>query len=498
MSTDTHAQTDSSRLYGSDATQDEQRRAFRESEVPVAVYGLGKMGLPLGAAFAELTGAVQGVDIDPDRVATVEAGQNPFGNEAGLSTLLADVVRADQFRATTNGEAAAANASVHIIAVPTLVDERGAPDLSTLRAAVQTVTAGLEAGDMVVIESTVPPGTCQEVVAPLLAEADPDPGTVGLAFCPERTASGRALQDIREAYPKVVGGVDEESGRVAELMYDELTDNDVVRVSDATTAECVKLFEGVYRDVNIALANELGQLTDDLGIDVTEAIDTANTQPYCSIHTPGAGVGGHCIPYYPYFLFDGVERDTQLIETGRSVNETMPTFVVKRLAEELAAEGISAGNATVGLLGVTYRAGVPETRESPAVDIAYQLSNLGATVLATDPLLEELPEMPGEFVGLSALESRDLDAAVLVTAHEAFAEIDWDAFVTDEGATTNDAGAVDGEAATNGPGAVDGETTLSEDAATTARSGIVVIDGRQALDLSETPHRQYTIGKGWD
>lgn len=472
MSTDTHAQTENSGLYDSDATQDEQQQAFREGDVPVSVHGLGKMGLPLGTAFAELTGAVQGVDIDPDRVATVEAGQNPFENEVGLSALLSGVVETGAFRATTDGEAAAAKASVHIIAVPTLVDEQGSPDLSNLRAAVRTVTTGLEAGDMVVIESTVPPGTCQDVVAPLLAEGDPDPETVGLAFCPERTASGRALQDIREAYPKVVGGIDEESGRVAELMYDELTDNTVLCVSDATTAECVKLFEGVYRDVNIGLANELGQLTDDLGIDVTEAIDTANTQPYCNIHTPGAGVGGHCIPYYPYFLVDGIERDAELIETARSINETMPTFVVKRLAEELAAVGTSVGEATVALLGVTYRAGVPETRESPAVDIAYQLSNLGGTVLATDPLLDELPEMPGEYVSLPDLESKDIDAAVLVTAHEAFGEIDWDAFITEEGA--------------------------AENGAASDRRGIVVIDGRQALDLSETPHRQYTVGKGWE
>ena len=471
MSTDTHTETVG--LYGSDAPGDDQRRAVREGRVPTAVYGLGKMGLPLAAAFAETTGAVHGVDVDPDRVATLRDGDNPFEHEPELSELVADVVADGRFRATTDGNAAAAVARLHVIAVPTLVDDDGDTDLLHLRAAARTVASSLTAGDLVAVESTVPPGTCREVVAPVLAEGDADHGTYGLAFCPERVASGSALRDIREAYPKVVGGVDAESGRVAELVYGELTDNDVVRVSDATTAECVKLFEGVYRDVNIALANELAQLTDNLGVDVVEAIDAANTQPYCNVLTPGAGVGGHCIPYYPYFLTGAVDRDTPLVRTARAVNEGMPEFVVRRLADELAGAGASVGDATVAVLGVTYRAGVPETRESPAIGISNRLADLGATVLAVDPLLDELPAMPAEHVHLSALYDRDVDAAVLVTAHDAFDDIDWDAV-----------------SASRGPDAV-GADRHSDD-------GIVVVDGRQALDLSGTRHRQYTIGRGGD
>jgi UDP-N-acetyl-D-mannosaminuronic acid dehydrogenase len=465
MTTDSRSGTETVGLYGSDATDDEQRRAFRNGRVPTTVYGLGKMGVPLAAVFAETTGAVTGFDIDPDRVATLAAGANPFENEPGLSALLADLVEDARFTPTTDGETAARAARVHVIVVPTVVDEAGAVDLSNLRAAARTVAAGLAPGDLVVVESTVPPGTCRDVVAPILASGTAEAGTFGLAFCPERTASGRALRDIRGAYPKIVGGVDEESGRAAELVYGELTDNRVVRVADATTAECVKLFEGVYRDVNIALANELAKLTDELGIDVVEAIDAANTQPFCEIHTPGAGVGGHCIPYYPYFLTEGLETETPLVETARSINEGMPGFVVRRVAEELAAVGTSVGDATVAILGVTYRPGVPETRESPAIDIADRLSELGATVLAVDPVLEGLPEMSAEQVDLSTLASKTIDAAVLVTAHEAFEGIDWDAL------------AADGDAPTDDP-------------------GIVVVDGRQSLDLTDTPHRQYTIGVG--
>ncbi|MUW14926.1 nucleotide sugar dehydrogenase, partial [Halorubrum sp. CBA1125] len=398
--------TETGGLYGSDTSAARQRRAFRDGSIPVAVYGMGKIGLPLSLVYAEATGAVTGVDIDPERVAALNGGSNPFDHEPGLSALLSNLVADGRFESTTDGEAAAASARVHVIVVPTVIDEADDPDLSALEAAAETVRAGLDPGDVVFVESTVPPGTCADVVAPILTAGDREPGEFGLAHTPERTASGRALRDIRGSYPKIVGGVDAESGRVAALVYGELTDNEVIRTSDARTAECVKLFEGVYRDVNIALANELGSLTDEFGVDVVETIEAANTQPYCDILTPGAGVGGHCIPYYPYFLLDGVNDRAPLIRTARSVNERMPGFVVETLVDELAADGGSVEGATVALLGVAYRAGVPETRASPAIDIAHRLDRLGATVLAVDPILDDLPEMPGEHVAIDELASR--------------------------------------------------------------------------------------------
>jgi len=452
-------------LYGGDAGPDEQRAAFREGRTPVAVYGMGKIGLPLSLVYAEVTGAVTGVDIDSERVAALNRGVNPFDHEPGVSALLSNSVADGRFASTTDGEVAAGAARVHVIVVPTVIDEADDPDLSALEAAAETVRAGLEPGDVVFVESTVPPGTCKDVIEPILTAGDRESGEFGLAHTPERTASGRALRDIRGSYPKIVGGIDAESGRVAELVYAELTENEIVRTSDARTAECVKLFEGVYRDVNIALANELATLTDEFGVDAIETIEAANTQPYCDILTPGAGVGGHCIPYYPYFLLHGVEGGAPLIRTARSVNERMPGFVVETLVDGLAAAGGVEG-ATVGLFGVAYRAGVPEMRASPAIDIAHRLDRLGATVLAVDPILDELPEMPGKHVPLDEIERRDLDAAVLVTAHDEFGSIDWTAFER------------------TGP---DG-----------GRRGIPVVDGRQALDLSETAHRTYTVGRGWD
>ena len=263
-------------LYGSDVAEDRQRSAFLSGETPVAVYGLGKMGLPLAAVYADVTGNVVGADVDPDVVETVDHGNCHVEREPGLPELVSDLHDRGALRAVAEPAEAAAEAAIHVLIVPTPITDDNEPDLSILRAATRSVAEGLSPGDVVVVECTVPPGTTDGMVREtLLEESGLEAGEFGLVFCPERTSSGRALEDIRGAYPKVVGGVDAESRRVAGLVYGEINDEGVLPVSDATTAEAVKVFEGLYRDVNIALANELGRFADEMDIDVREAIETA-------------------------------------------------------------------------------------------------------------------------------------------------------------------------------------------------------------------------------
>ncbi|WP_136590419.1 nucleotide sugar dehydrogenase [Salinigranum halophilum] len=421
--------TNAHSLYG--GTDGQLTDDIANGRVQVAVYGLGKMGLPLAAALAERTGDVVGVDVDESVVEAVNAGESHVANEPGLADLVHETVDDGSLRATTDGKRAAANASVHVVVVPTKLHEGARPDLDIVRAVTRQVAAGLDAGDAVFLESTVPPGTCRDVVEPLLAtESGLAPEAFGVAFCPERTSSGRALRDIRGAYPKVVGGTDPRATRTAQRFYEAVTDNEVIPVSDAATAEAVKVFEGVYRDVNIALANELGRVSERLEIDGREAIDVANTQPYCEIHDPGPGVGGHCIPFYPHFLMSAVDTDTPLIRTARSVNESMPGYTAGLVSDLLEAAGRRVDDATVLLLGVTYRPGVAETTHTPALPLARRLDQLGAAVAVADPLVEPavLDESPATHLPLETVESLAPDAVVVVTPHEEFESLDWSAF----------------------------------------------------------------------
>ena len=434
-------------LYGADADEAAQRTAFTDGDVPVAVYGLGKMGLPLAAVYAAVSGNTIGVDIDEEVVRGINDGECHVKREPGLSPLVADMVDAGAFRATTDSAEAAEAASVHVLMVPTLLTDAREPDLSVLLSAVEDVGEGLSPGDLVIVESTVPPRTTVDRVVPLLAETSGlEPGEFGAAACPERTVSGEALDDIRGTHPKVVGGVDEESTRAAALIYGEISDNEVIATTGSTTAEAVKVFEGVYRDVNIALANQLATYSRPMDIDVNEAIDVANTQPFCEIHTPGPGVGGHCIPVYPYFLSGEFDVDDPLLTTARDVNDGMAEYTVSMLGRILEAHGIDRPDPRVLLLGLTYKANIEELRNAPSIPIARILREGGATVSGVDPMLDDWGALDDvERVELSAVHERDVDAVVVVTPHDEFADLDWEHFDAPilDGRRSIDAGAVD-------------------------------------------------------
>ncbi|WP_257300307.1 nucleotide sugar dehydrogenase [Haloarchaeobius sp. FL176] len=416
------------RLYGSSLANDRQQSALRSGDVPVGVYGLGKMGLPLAAVYAKTTGNVLGADIDPEVVETVNAGHAHVEGEPGLEDLVRETVTEGELHAYTDGAKVAEEAAVHVVIVPTLVDEEDDPDLDLVRAVASDIAAGLAPGDMILFESTLPPRSCQDVLLPLVeAESGLDRSQFGLAFCPERTSSGRAINDIRGAYPKIVGGIDEESTRVATLIYEEITHNEVIQMESATAAEAVKVFEGVYRDVNIALANELGMMADELGIDVVDAIEAANTQPYCDIHSPGAGVGGHCIPYYPYFLIGELSSSTRLLSTARSVNEMMPLYTMEFVLGELRSVGKPPSDASVLVLGLTYRPGIAETRATPALPIVDHLDDAGVDVHAVDPVLDEYGEFEAAGATIEQLgdvEDQTYDGVVMVTSQPAFESLD--------------------------------------------------------------------------
>ncbi|MGD9118481.1 MAG: nucleotide sugar dehydrogenase [Dehalococcoidia bacterium] len=399
-------------------------------KLTVAVYGLGKMGLPLAGVFAETGARVIGIDIDQKRVDAINGGECPIPDEPGLAEIIKASVKKQSLSATTDGVVAARESDIMIILVPSLLDKDKNPDMTAVTTACSSISEGLSKGDLVILETTVPPRTTKDVVLPILMQSGLKEGEFGLAFCPERTSSGRAIRDITGAYVKVVGGIDRESTETAKAIYSVINKRGVITVSDATSAEVMKLSEGIYRDVNIALSNELSLICREIGVSPMEVFSVANEsfdeerqRYHINLLKPGAGVGGHCIPVYPYFVTRTTESDTSLIKAARQINESMPYHMVNLTIEGLNEVGRKVKGSNILILGLAFRDGVKEARNSPAVPIIGKLLELQANVFLYDPLFskEEIQGFGAEYRDSFA----DMDCAVIVTDHKEFKGYDW-------------------------------------------------------------------------
>jgi len=384
----------------------------------VAVVGLGRIGLPLAVRFAARDLPVVGIDTDAALVEAIAAGRCPYEGEEGLPEELSRAVASGRLTATT--EAAEAAAEVVVIIVRVGLGDDGRADFSHLDAAADRLSAVLRRDSLALLETTVPIGTTRGRLGPRLEAAGLRAGAdFRLAYSPERVSVGRVLRDLA-AYPKVVGGIDEGSTAAAAEFYRQALGVDVIAVPDCETAEFVKLAETTYRDVNIALANELAQYADRWGIDVSAAFAAANSQPYSHLHQPGVGVGGHCIPVNPRFLLDE-GSPLRLPALARQANEAMARYAIDRL--EAALGGLRGK--TVLILGVAYRPGVKEAANSPTFALARELVERGAEPLAHDPLFsaEELSAL-----GLRPAPSfppPHVDAVILQTAHDLYLGLDF-------------------------------------------------------------------------
>jgi len=404
--------------------------AFTSGRVTVALYGLGKMGLPLAAVFADKGARVIGVDVDQKLVNEINKGRCPIANEPGLPEMIKANVEGQRLSAIIDGVAAARESDVMVILVPCLLNSDNSPDLSAITEVCSIIARGLSRGDFVILETTVPPRTTKDILLPILKQSGLKEGEFGLAFCPERTSSGRAIRDIAGAYRKVVSGMDKESTETAAAIYSVINKKGVITVSDTTTAEAVKLFEGIYRDVNIALSNELALVCREIGVNSAEVFRVANEpvteetgHPYTNLLQPGAGVGGHCIPVYPYFVTKTTGTDTSLIKLARKINDSMPYHMVDLVMEGLNEAGRSIKDSDILILGLAFRGGVKETRNSPTIPIIERLRELHANVFLYDPLFskEEI-----ESFGAKYSNSFDnMDCLVIVTNHKEFREYDW-------------------------------------------------------------------------
>ncbi len=380
----------------------------------VGVIGLGYVGLPLAVAFAQEGCDVIAVDSDVRKVAAIEAG------ESYVEDVSSDELRALAGRiGATTRYARLAKADAVLMCVPTPLTSNREPDLGPLIDATRALAEVLQAGQLVVLESTTYPGTTRERVAPLLEESGLAAGRdFHLAFSPERVDPGRTDFTLRNT-PKVLGGLTEACAQRAQELYGLVCDS-VVLVSSPEAAELTKLLENIFRSVNIALVNELAMLTDRMGIDIWEVVDAAATKPYGFMRfEPGPGMGGHCLPVDPFYLsWRAREFDmaTEFIELAGKVNQQMPYHCVAKAQRALNDRGMSVKGARVAVIGVSYKPGTSDVRESPALKIIGLLRDLGAQVLYHDPHVPELGELALASTPLEQAAS-EADLAIIVTAH---------------------------------------------------------------------------------
>jgi UDP-N-acetyl-D-mannosaminuronic acid dehydrogenase len=362
----------------------------------VAVIGLGNAGLPLAAVIADSGLDVVGVDIDADRCLLINRGSSPIPEEPGLEDLIR-IHGGKRLRATADFQDAR-GCGAFIVIVPLFVDEGLDPDWRVLEAACRSLGKILKGGDLVVLETTVPPGTTDRLVSSWLQQASGlGREEFHLAYSPERIMTGYSISRLRE-FPKVVGGTDEKSGQLACQLYRRFIPH-LHLVSSARVAEMIKVMEGCYRDVNIALANELFKISDELGIDFFEAREHANHQ-YCHLHLPSTGVGGHCIPVYPWFLIKEMEKRerfdyARLLRSSREINDQMVQYWAERILLQALKVKKPLGQVRICIAGITFRPGVKEFYNSRNLALAMLLGEKGLDVFAFDPLLteEEVREM---------------------------------------------------------------------------------------------------------
>ncbi len=392
----------------------------------ICVIGLGYIGLPTASTLAAHGLNVLGVDIQPEIIETLKHGEIHI-HEPGLREAFLEAHRSGRFKASIKPE----EADAFIIAVPTpfkhneTENYHGATyklaDMRAVISATESILPFLRKGNLVILESTSPPRTTIDLIAPILQKSSLKAGVdFHLCYSPERVLPGQILHELIEN-SRVIGGVTPESAQAGAALYSTFVKGQIIQ-TDATTAEMVKLMENTYRDVNIAIANEFSRLADKFGVDVWEAIPIANLHPRVKILNPGPGVGGHCISVDPWFFVEAAPELTPLIYHSRKVNDAQPGFVVEVVK---SAIGNLKGK-KIAALGLTYKPDVDDLRESPATEVVYLLQKEGAEVLACEPFKPEA-NLPGIIIASTLDDAvQNADALLLLVNHSQFKELNPD------------------------------------------------------------------------
>ena len=377
----------------------------------ICVLGLGYIGLPTALLLATNGHSVVGVDINEEVIETISKGIVPF-NEPMLSELLKRAMESGNFAVKKEVD----DADVFLIAVPTPLDkEMRVAELRHVRSATEAIYPHLKKNNLVILESTVPPGTCEKLLVPILERSGLKVcKDFYLAHCPERAMPGNTIHEMINN-DRVIGGIDGESAELAKSLYSCFVRGGIY-LMDIKTAEFVKLMENTFRDVNIALANEFAQIADESGINVWNAIELANKHPRVDILKPGPGVGGHCIAIDPWFLTE-ISMGCRMISLSREINDSMPNYVLQTVKELLE----DVKEPVIAVFGVAYKGDVDDTRETPAMKFIKLAENEGYKVKIYDPVVKVFGDK--KILGLDEA-LRDSDCIVLIAEHTKFKEIE--------------------------------------------------------------------------
>lgn len=382
----------------------------------ITIVGLGYVGLPLACLCAEKNFNIYGVDIDKNKISLLNEGISPIDDPS-----LKEAVKKTKgkIKVTDNIGEAIKNSSILIVCIPTPVDKNHLPNLEALRNSCKEISKNLQKGTLVIIESTIFPGTIDEIVLPILKKSNV---SFYLSHCPERLDPGNKKFTIKNI-PRVISGINKESTKKAAEFYRDIIDAEVIELSSVKAAEATKIMENTFRDINIAFVNEMAKSFDKAGIDILEVIKGADTKPFAfKAHYPGAGVGGHCIPIDPYYLISkakqiGFSHDFLIL--ARKINESMPSYTVELLENKLKKLNKRIEGAKVGVLGLAYKADVDDTRESPALKIIELLKAKNADVFVFDPYVKKGSNVEN----LNELMQKS-DCIILVTDHNEFKNMD--------------------------------------------------------------------------
>ena len=404
------------------------QESLTKKTLRVCVIGIGRIGLPTALSFAKSGLSTVGVDINENLIQNINSGKFPLKDEPGYEEIFNDVMKNKKFSATTKIEDAVSNSDLILLSLPTPMDENNIPDYSALRNVGSQLSDILSPNSLVIVESTIEPGFIEDEMVSLI----PKSGKLQLeknffiGVCPENANPGEILHDFTNL-PRLVGGINPQITKIIKIIYDFVFSVELVEMPNCKTANAVKLTTNVFRDINIAFVSELSLMFEKLGIDTNKVLEAAKKKYNFQVHYPGAGVGGPCLPINSYQLLNTARRigsNLSIIESGRRINEKMPSHVIDLTIDAFKESGKSLNNSEILILGISYKPDVKDIQLTPAENIIKKLKSLGANVHIYDPYFSSTKIFDIDVrESLSDKLLEKMDATIIVTAHEEFKKI---------------------------------------------------------------------------